>query len=61
MKIKTEERQEVVIGGFTKNENSAKKFSSLLVGVFKNKQLIFTGKIGTGFTVETSKGIDEKI
>lgn len=48
LKIKTEERQEVVIGGFTKNENSSKLFSSLLVGVFKNKKLHFTGKIGTG-------------
>ncbi len=49
LKIKTEGRQEVVIGGFTKNENSSKLFSSLLVGFYKNKDLIFTGKIGTGF------------
>jgi bifunctional non-homologous end joining protein LigD len=60
LKIKTEERQEVVIGGFTKNENSAKKFSSLLVGVFKNKQLIFTGKIGTGFTVKLQNELMQK-
>jgi len=60
LKIKTEERQEVIIGGFTKNENSAKKFSSLLVGVFKNKQLIFTGKIGTGFTVKLQKELMQK-
>ena len=37
LKIKTQERQEVVIGGFTKNEGSSKKFSSLLVCVFKNQ------------------------
>ena len=60
LKIKTEERQEVVIGGFTKNENSAKKFSSLLVGVFKNKQLIFTGKIGTGFTMKLQNELMQK-
>lgn len=60
LKIKTQERQEVVIGGFTRNENSSKKFSSLLVGVFENKELHFTGKIGTGFTVKLQKDLMEK-
>ncbi|HEY5392546.1 MAG TPA: non-homologous end-joining DNA ligase, partial [Hanamia sp.] len=60
LKIKTQERQEVVIGGFTKNENSSKIFSSLLVGVFENKVLHFTGKIGTGFTVKLQKDLMEK-
>ncbi|MEO8719555.1 MAG: DNA ligase D [Ginsengibacter sp.] len=55
LKIKTQERQEVVIGGFTKNEDSSKEFSSLLVGIFKNKKLVFKGKIGTGFTVKLQK------
>ncbi len=49
LKIKTNKRQEVVIGGYTRNEGSAKLFSSLLVGVFENGQLQYTGKIGTGF------------
>ncbi len=50
LKIKTAKRQEVVIGGFTRNEGTSKLFSSLLVGVFENGQLHYTGKIGTGFT-----------
>ncbi|HXS56318.1 MAG TPA: DNA ligase D [Hanamia sp.] len=50
LKIKTQQRQEVVIGGFTQNEGSSKKFSSLLVGVFEKSGLVYTGKIGTGFT-----------
>jgi bifunctional non-homologous end joining protein LigD len=50
LKIKIAQRQEVVIGGFTRNEGSRKLFSSLLVGVFENGQLHYTGKIGTGFT-----------
>lgn len=60
LKIKTEQRQEVIIGGFTINEGSSKKFSSLLVGVFKNNNLIFTGKIGTGFTDKLQKELMEK-
>lgn len=52
LKIKTAQRQEVIIGGYTNNEGSAKPFSSLLVGVYKNKKLQYTGKIGTGFSVK---------
>jgi bifunctional non-homologous end joining protein LigD len=50
LKIKTQSRQEVVIGGYTQNEGSAKLFSSLLVGVYQKNKLVYTGKIGTGFT-----------
>jgi len=60
LKIKTQERQEVIIGGFTKNEGTSKMFSSLLVGVFKDKDFVFTGKIGTGFTVKLQKELMEK-
>jgi bifunctional non-homologous end joining protein LigD len=57
LKIKANKRHEVVIGGFTNNEGSDKPFSSLLVGVFKNGELHYTGKIGTGFNIETQKEI----
>jgi bifunctional non-homologous end joining protein LigD len=50
LKIKVHKRQEVVIGGFTKNEGSAKKFSSLLLGVYEDKKLHYVGKVGTGFS-----------
>ncbi len=48
-KIKANKRQEMVIGGYTKNNNSARLFSALLAGVFENGELVYTGKIGTGF------------
>jgi bifunctional non-homologous end joining protein LigD len=50
LKIKIAKRQEVVIGGFTRNEGTTKLFSSLLAGVFENGVLHYTGKIGTGFS-----------
>jgi len=50
LKIKSARRHEVVIGGYTQNEGSPKKFSSLLVGVFEKGKLHYTGKIGTGFS-----------
>src|ERR1041385_253742 len=49
LKIKAHKRQEVVIGGFTKSEGSAKKFSSLLLGVYEGNKLYYVGKVGTGF------------
>ncbi|WET67236.1 DNA ligase D [Sphingobacterium sp.] len=52
LKIKANRRQEVVIGGFTKNEGSSKLFSSLLVGLYEDKKLIYTGKVGTGFSAK---------
>jgi bifunctional non-homologous end joining protein LigD len=55
LKIKTTSRQEVVIGGYTRNEGTSKLFSSLLVGVFEKGRLQYTGKVGTGFTEEMQK------
>ncbi|HEY4936451.1 MAG TPA: non-homologous end-joining DNA ligase, partial [Puia sp.] len=50
LKIKVTKRQEMVIGGFTKNDKSSKYFSSLLVGVFEKAVFTYMGKIGTGFS-----------
>lgn len=55
LKIKASKRQEVVIGGYTLNDNSNKKFSSLLVGVYHGKNLRYVGKVGTGFNSKTQK------
>lgn len=49
LKIKVNQRQEVVIGGYTRNAGTAKPFSALLVGVFEDGKFVYTGKIGTGF------------
>lgn len=55
LKIKVNQRHEVVIGGFTINEGTNKSFSSLLVGVYENGKLEYTGKIGTGFNDKLQK------
>jgi len=61
LKIKSNKRHEVVIGGFTQNEGSAKKFSALLVGVFDKGRLDYMGKIGTGFNDKMQKEIMTKM
>jgi bifunctional non-homologous end joining protein LigD len=60
LKIKVNQRQEVVIGGFTKNEGSSKLFSSLLLGVYQDSGLQYLGKVGTGFTQKMQKEMMEK-
>src|SRR5436190_1276663 len=61
LKIKSNKRHEVVIGGFTKNEGTAKTFSALLVGVFDNGRLDYMGKIGTGFNDKMQKEMMAKM
>jgi len=60
LKIKANKRQEVVIGGYTINDDTRKLFSALLVGVFDKGNLIYTGKVGTGFTDKLQKEMLEK-
>lgn len=60
LKIKANKRQEVVIGGFTLNDDSRKQFSSLLVGVYEGKKLVYTGKVGTGFNNKDQKEMMEQ-
>ena len=60
MKIKSNLRHEVVIGGYTQNEGTSKSFSSLLVGVYKGGKLHYTGKIGTGFSDKLQKEMMQK-
>lgn len=50
LKVKLQGRQEAVIGGYTRNEGTSKAFSSLLLGVYKEGNFVYVGKVGTGFT-----------
>lgn len=55
LKIKAHKRQEVVIAGFTKNEDTSKQFSALLLGVYEDGVLQYAGKVGTGFSDKLQK------
>jgi bifunctional non-homologous end joining protein LigD len=55
LKVKVHKRQEVVIAGYTKNEDTSKQFSSLLLGVFEDGRLQYVGKVGTGFSDKVQK------
>ncbi len=55
LKVKCLKRQEFVIGGFTDPRGSRGGFGALLLGVYDGARLIYTGRVGTGFT-EASLG-----
>jgi bifunctional non-homologous end joining protein LigD len=57
LKIKALFQQEVVIGGFTAPRAGRKYFGALIVGVYEDGRLVYTGHVGTGFTEQTLKSI----
>jgi bifunctional non-homologous end joining protein LigD len=53
LKIKCLTQQEFVIGGYTKPEGARVGFGALLVGYYDDGDLLYAGKVGTGFTTQS--------
>ena len=49
LKVKCLKRQEFVIAGYTLSDKGL-PFSSLVLGVYEKKKLIYAGRVGTGFS-----------
>jgi DNA ligase D-like protein (predicted ligase) len=49
LKMKCEASQELVVGGFTDPQGQRVGLGALLVGYFEDSDLVFAGKVGTGF------------
>ena len=49
VKMKCEATQELVVGGFTDPQGTRVGLGALLVGYFEADDLVFAGKVGTGF------------
>jgi bifunctional non-homologous end joining protein LigD len=49
VKMKCEATQELVVGGFTEPRGTRVGLGALLVGYFDGDELVFAGKVGTGF------------
>jgi DNA ligase D-like protein (predicted ligase) len=52
LKFKCESGQEFVIVGFTDPEGSRTGFGALLLGYYRDGELVYAGKVGTGFSFE---------
>lgn len=53
LKIKTKQRQEAVIAGFTDPRRTRKEFGALILGVYESKNLIYIGHTGSGFNTQS--------
>jgi bifunctional non-homologous end joining protein LigD len=60
IKLNCVTEQEFVIGGYTPPQGSRKHFGAILVGYYKDKKLVFAGKVGTGFTAKSLSILHKK-
>jgi len=62
VKVKCEQRQEMVIGGFTDPQGSRNGFGALLLGVYEpGGKLRYSGKVGTGFNDKMLASLRRKL
>lgn len=61
IKSKCSSGQEFVIGGYTLSSASDQAIGSLALGVYENGKLRHVGRVGTGFTAETSEQIFDRL
>ena len=60
IKLKCVNEQEFVIGGYTPPQGARKHFGAVLVGYYKDRDLVFAGKVGTGFTTKSLAAFHKK-
>ena len=60
-KAKCSLRQEFVIGGFTEPEGMRAGLGALLIGYYEGRRLVFSGKVGTGFTQQFATELRRKL
>jgi DNA ligase D-like protein (predicted ligase) len=61
LKFKCESGQEFVIGGYTDPQGSRTGFGALLLGYYQDGDLVYAGKVGTGFDFATLKSIHAEL
>jgi len=61
LKFKANQEQELVIIGYTKPRGLRRFFGALLVGYYKGDNLIYAGKVGTGYDAKTLKFLYNKL
>ncbi|WP_373356610.1 DNA ligase D [Pseudoroseicyclus sp. CXY001] len=57
IKAKCTRRAELVIAGWAPSEKRGRAFSSLLLGSYEDGELVYRGRVGTGFDGETQEAL----
>lgn len=60
-KLKCHNRQEFVIGGYTQPQGSRSHFGSLLLGYYQGENLVYCGRVGTGFTQQSLRDLGRRL
>ena len=60
IKLKCDQRQEFVIGGYTLSDKKIRGVSSLLLGVYEGRELVYAGRAGTGLTMRSMEELENK-
>jgi ATP-dependent DNA ligase len=61
LKMKCEVTQTFVVGGFTDPQGTRVGLGALLVGHFQNSELLFAGKVGTGFDSKLLRDLRQRL
>lgn len=57
LKVKINQQEEFVIGGFTAPTGSRHHFGALLLGAYRGRELQYVGKVGTGFNEQSLRSL----
>ena len=60
LKVKVHQEEELVVGGYTPPKGSRENLGALLLGAYRGRELVFVGKVGTGFTADTLAALAKK-
>jgi bifunctional non-homologous end joining protein LigD len=61
LKVKCTQRQEFVIGGYTAPSGARVGFGALLVGYYRDGELMYCGRVGTGFTAQSLRELTKEL
>ena len=61
LKFKCVRDQEFVVGGYTSPKGSRIELGALLIGYYEDGDLVYAGKVGTGFDEATLRSLHERL
>ncbi|MEP6743106.1 MAG: non-homologous end-joining DNA ligase [bacterium] len=61
LKVKCNRRQEFVIAGYTPSKKDFPGFGSLILGVYDLGKLVYSGRVGTGFSIKQRLELQKKL
>lgn len=61
LKVKCTKRQEFVIAGYTPSKKDFPGFGSLILGVYDKGKLVYSGRVGTGFSIKQRLELQKKL